>query len=178
MLRSATISECGLYRYTLRRCWDEIRGDQAETVVFVGLNPSTADGTLDDPTVRRCVGFAKAWGFGAFVLVNLFAYRATDPTALRGVPDPVGPLNDETLLRETEGRTVVCCWGAGGRLAPPPIRETFEGLRLTVSQLPRDVEVDSILHAAGRELKCLGKTKDGSPRHPLYVPAAQPLVDF
>src|SRR5579859_5937119 len=96
MRAGATFSACRTYRYRLWRSW-EPRGSRC---VFVGLNPSTADESTDDATIRKCVGFAKRWGFGAIEVVNLFAYagvRSTDPRSLLGVSDPVGPDNDGTM---------------------------------------------------------------------------------
>src|SRR5688572_12557148 len=90
----ARFSECGTYRYVLWRQWNEVNGD----VAFVGLNPSTADDEKDDPTIRRCIGFAKRWGYGGVVMLNLFAYRATRPDAMWAArvadADIVGPQND------------------------------------------------------------------------------------
>src|SRR5262249_14212908 len=92
--RAAVISDCGRYRYSLTRRW----GDAAEPrALFVMLNPSTADAEQDDPTIRRCIGFAKAWGMGSLEVVNLYALRATDPAALLSAPDPIGPKNDTMI---------------------------------------------------------------------------------
>ena len=144
-LRSARISEDGRYRYALLRRWTLGGG----AVAFVMLNPSTADAELDDPTVRRCVGFAKAWGYGAVHVLNLFAYRATDPVVLTFADDPVGSENDVYLLRHAEaGVPMVAGWGAH-KMART-----------------RAAEVTSRL---GIRWLALGTTKDGSPRHPLYV---------
>ncbi len=143
---SARLSKCALYRYTLERTWDAER----PSVMFIGLNPSTADATHDDPTVRRCVGFAKRWGFGSMLLTNLFALRATDPRALMDVEDPIGPSNDRWIDRTKDRASlVVAAWGARGGL------------------MDRDSEVAERFS----ELHCLGTTKDGSPRHPLYLRA-------
>jgi len=122
----------------------------ASTVVFVGLNPSTADEARDDPTTRRCVRFARDWGFARLELVNLFAYAATDPTEFRAAPDPVGPEN-LVAVRTALGRAavVICAWGNDG--VGPAADAVFE----LVAQ-PH----------------CLGTTLRGAPRHPLYVPAA------
>lgn len=151
---SAVISPCGLYRYRLDRRWA-----QGPTCGFIMLNPSTADGEKDDPTIRRCIGFAKREGCGALVVVNLFPFRATKPADLWAVnyPDRFGPDSDRHLqdaLRIIDG-PLIAAWGADGNAS-----EACEGWRIY----------------EGHRLVCLGKTKDGSPRHPLYVRADQPLV--
>lgn len=154
MARTATISDCGLYRYELTRAWGP-----GPRPVFVMLNPSTADSDVDDPTVRRCTGFARSWGFHGVVIVNLYAYRATDPRALRRVDDPVGPGNDAYIAKwareaAQEHVPVVAAWGVNadtGRVAHV----------LTLPGMNR--------------VAALGVTKDGYPRHPLYVPAAAVL---
>lgn len=144
MIREASFSQCGQYRYALWRQWD--RG--GPTVLFVGLNPSTADHMRDDPTVRRCIGFARDWGFGRLVVVNLFALRSTSPRALRRAPDPVGPRNDRWIARlAADAELVIAAWGALGNYR--------DRARLVTSTLS--------------DLYCLGRTRDGSPRHPLYV---------
>lgn len=157
--RSAVLSPCGAYRYALTRTWDESLPD----VVWVMLNPSTADATRDDPTVRRCVAFARAWGRGGVLVVNLFAWRATSPDVLveahRRSVDVVGPDNDSHLLDAARGRDlVVAAWGARGALA---------GRAARVRELLR-----------GGPLALLRRTKSGEPEHPLYLPGAltpQPL---
>jgi hypothetical protein len=141
--KSAQFSGCRTWRYVLRRVWNPDRAP----VAFIGLNPSTADESLDDPTIRRCVGFAKSWGFGGLVMLNLFAFRSTDPQVLREVADPIGPHNDGWIESETRRREVICCWGVHGTLKD------------------RDSAVLKTLRGA----KCLGTTKDGHPRHPLYL---------
>jgi hypothetical protein len=147
------ISECGDYRYALWRKWDE----RLPTVLFVGLNPSTADDTHDDPTVRRCIGFAKRWGYGSLALANLFALRATDPRQLRCVSDPVGPDNDRWLhALSDEANLRIVAWGAA------PIARA-RGATI----LPRLGEVFA-----------LGTTAGGEPRHPLYIAAAQQVAEY
>ena len=109
MRGGATFSADRRYRYRLWREWDRSRA----VVAFVMLNPSTADASRDDPTIRRCIGFARAWGFGGVEVANLFALRATDPRHLRGVPDPVGPRNARSLkLALAHASLVVVAWGA------------------------------------------------------------------
>lgn len=150
---TAVLSPCGGYRYRLGRVWDP--GGPA--VTFVLLNPSTADAGADDPTCRRCLGFARAWGAGSLAIVNLFAARATDPAALRLLADPEGPENDRHLLEAAAGPgLLVCGWGTGGAL------------------LGRGPRVAARLVAAGAALWCLGETRDGHPRHPLYLAAGTP----
>jgi hypothetical protein len=157
--RGAILSPDDLYRYRLWRIWDD---DRAPTA-FLMLNPSTADATLDDPTIRRCVGFAKRWGSGGIVVVNLFARRATDPAELleHDRADVVGPDNDEHLravFRTVD--SVVCAWGAH-----PVVRRNRVG------------EVLSLI-PPGVEVSCLGTTKDGHPKHPLYLRADTERVPF
>jgi hypothetical protein len=155
---SAIISACGQYRYMLSR-----PGDMTATrgpALFIMLNPSTADAEMDDPTIRRCRGFAQAWGCGGIQVVNLYALRSTDPAALWEHDDPVGPENDSWLTRLTLAATeVVCAWGVNAQ--PSRVRE-----------------VAAMLANAGVRLKCLGTTKSGAPRHPLYVRGDQPLIDW
>lgn len=157
MNSSAIISDCGRYRYALMRRWDD-----NPPLTFIMLNPSTADASLDDPTIRRCVGFAKREGCGAAHVLNLYAYRATDPKALLTCEDPVGPENDTYLLRHawaalTAGRPVVAAWG---------VHAQSQRVKEMLALVP---ELD---------LRCLGATKDGHPRHPLYVKGDQPLVPW
>jgi hypothetical protein len=156
--RTAILSLCGTYRYLLTRTWDANRSPAC----WVMLNPSTADATQDDPTIRRCVGFARDWGCGGIVVVNLFAFRATDPAALRTAPDPIGPDNDNHIRRAVTigGATVVCAWGAHGTL------------------LGRGRSVADLIRSLGVVPQCLGTTRDGQPRHPLYVPSARALEAY
>ena len=121
---------------------------------FVMLNPSTADAEEDDPTIRRCIGFAGNMGYGGIEVVNLFAYRATNPKALADARDPVGPENDEAILEAMKGTgIVVCAWGA----------LHFDGLADRVG------EVLALLKRANLVTACLALTQDGEPRHPLYL---------
>ena len=153
MQRIAQFSSCSNYRYSLSRTWDS----SLDQVLFIGLNPSTADDHVDDPTVRRCIGFARRWGFGGCILVNLFAYRTTDPGGLTKVDDPIGPDNDHWIaVEQSRANRVVCAWGNHGVL------------------LKRDEAVCSNLS----HVYCLGLTKAGCPRHPLYLAAKTPLKQF
>ena len=145
MRSNALLSPCRTYRYDLWRTWLGGNG----YAMFVGLNPSTADETQDDPTIRRCVAFAKAWGYAGLCMTNLFAYRATDPRDMMRASDPVGPLNDEILCGRAEGAgVVVAAWGVHG---------TFGGRH-------------GVVRAALPELHYLRLTKAGHPGHPLYLP--------
>lgn len=111
----AILSECGLYRYTLRR-GARCHGG-AGICNFIMLNPSTADAIRDDPTIRRCVNYARDWDHDDLVVTNLFAFRATDPQALKTVADPIGPENDRHLIEQARrAQLVVCAWGDGGIL--------------------------------------------------------------
>lgn len=157
-VQGAEISEDGVFRYALWRTWDA----ETHPLVFIGLNPSTADASADDPTIRRCRGFAKREGYGGLVMLNLFALRSTDPTGLRRVPDAVGQWNDDALVTRTEGRDIVAAWGA----------------TLADFVAPRAREVISMLRDRGRVLRCLGTTRFNHPRHPLYVAANAPLGWF
>lgn len=156
---SATISECGRYRYDLRRTWD----DALRPCLFVMLNPSTADATADDPTIRRCVGFAKAWGCGGIVVVNLFALRSTDPAGLKKTPDPVGPLNDQFIRKWAEQcHPLVAAWGVHG---------AYKARNVAVRRMFGAGQMDlSLCH--------LGLTKDGHPKHPLYLKADSKPAPF
>lgn len=159
----ATFSFDRRYRYALGRMWWE----ESPVLVVAGLNPSTADAQKDDPTIRRLVAFAKRDRFGSLIVVNAFALRATDPLELvaaigRG-EDPVGPLNDEVITIAARGpmlARVVAAWGA------PPRKELRHRLQAMRSWSRR-----------GRWL-CFGRTKEGHPRHPLYLPATAPLVEL
>lgn len=106
-VNSASLSKCRRYRYELRREWDA----NGKSCVFIGLNPSSADESRDDPTIRRCIKFAKTWGYGCLEMVNLFAYRSTDPAFQLHVHDPVGKANDKSLVRVCNSADlVVAAW--------------------------------------------------------------------
>lgn len=145
--RWADLSVCREYRYALWREWAGCKG----YVLFICLNPSTADESKDDPTSKRCIAFAKAWGYSGMCIANLFAYRATNPMDMKLAPDPVGPDNDHFLRTwASQSQLVVAAWGAHG---------SFKG---------RDKHVKHMLG----HMSCLHVTKDGHPGHPLYLPAA------
>lgn len=155
MRSDAVLSDDGVYRYLLSRTWDE----GTERLGFVMLNPSTADAELDDPTIRRCMSFARRQSFGGIVVVNLFAFRATSPKDMLAAADPVGPENDDWLVEVARGRTMVAAWGA------------------TPTQ-GRAAIVAEMLTSSARTLQALGTTSAGHPRHPLYVKGDQPLLDW
>ena len=126
------------------------------TCTWVMLNPSTADAFGDDPTIRRCIGFARAWGFHRTIIVNLFALRSTDPAALRTADDPIGPLNDSSIHGSVHtADLVVCAWGKHGAF------------------MRRGEAVAKIVRDAGKAPHCLATNKDGSPVHPLYQPSTR-----
>jgi hypothetical protein len=152
----AVYSACEAYRYQLTREWQA----DGRKALFVMLNPSTATEVQNDPTVERCERRARALGFGAFRVVNIFAYRATEPKVMRAQQDPVGPANNETLAEAALwADQVICGWGSHG------------------AHLGRGAEVEAILRATGRPLFHLGLTLAGAPKHPLYIGyAVQPQL--
>lgn len=169
MSRDTVFSPCRRYRYTLWREWDcdlltgcsDDSRHAHEFVQFIGLNPSTADETKDDPTIRRCIGFAKAWGYGALCMTNLFAWRDTLPENMMKAAEPIGPENDKTLLKcAAQAGVIVAAWGKGGN---------FNG---------RGIAVCELLRADGRSVSFLKLNSDFSPAHPLYLPATLKPVPF
>jgi hypothetical protein len=149
--KSAVTSPCGKYRYRLTRTWD----GRTLPLVWIMLNPSTADAEIDDPTIRRCVSFSKREGAGGLEVLNLFAFRATDPKALRTEADPIGPDNDEWIREVLHPHSrVVAAWGEHGKY------------------LGRGGAVMRDLVAAGLHVLCLGE----KPRHPLYIAGNQPMA--
>ena len=155
MESGATFSEDRVYRYSLWRKWDASQ----LAIAFIGLNPSTATEVEDDPTVRRCIGYAKAWGYGAMFMLNLFAYRSTDPRKLREVADPVGPENDFEILKAVvdKSHSAIACWGNHGAL------------------YGRGRAVHKML---AHRLRCFGLTAAQQPKHPLYLPKDARVVPF
>lgn len=158
--RTTEFSPCRKYRYTLWREWDEgllfldmPERDPNAYLMVIGLNPSTADETHDDPTIRRCIGFAKQWGYGALCMTNLFAWRETNPEIMKEQPEPVGPNNDRWLQEIARGAgMVLAAWGKdGSHLNRAP----------TVLQMIEPIQ--PMMH--------LKRNADGSPGHPLYIPA-------
>ncbi len=144
----AVYSACERYRYLLTRTWDPA----GRRALFVMLNPSTATELQNDPTVERCERRARALGFGAFRVTNIFAWRDTDPRLMRAAADPVGPGNDAAIRDSAPwADTVVAAWGTHG------------------AHLGRGAAVEAILRATGTPLHVLGLTRDGHPMHPLYI---------
>lgn len=152
-------SPCRLWRYTLWRTWDvdSVTGtgdDLAHAegyVQIIGLNPSVADETKDDPTIRRCIQFAKDWGYGGLCMTNIFAWRDTDPKGMKKVRDPIGKDNDHWLITIAKpADIVVAAWGTHG------------------SHLYRGYKVKRMFADAGIKLHCLNTTAGGHPSHPLY----------
>lgn len=159
--KDAKISECGTYRYWLSRRWDD-----RPLLGWVMLNPSTADASVDDATIRRLAGtekrpgFARRWGYGGIIVRNLFALRSTDPKALLIHPDPVGPENDDELaLAAYKEPVTMLAWGANA-----PIERAKHVAQLLWHR--------SQIH--GTRLAVLGWTRSGMPGHPLYVRMDQP----
>lgn len=153
----AVLSECERYRYLLRRTWDQ-GGMRA---LLIMLNPSTADARQDDPTIRSCVRLLAGFGYGSMEVVNIFAFRATDPRELLQQADPVGPRNHECIEAAILRCDVaICAWGAF-----PPARQFA-------------VEPLNLIRARRPAAYCFGKTKDGSPKHPLYIKSGTPLQLF
>lgn len=150
--RKAEFSECRTWRYRL-----EIRWSDAPALVFFMLNPSTADEVKNDPTVERCERRARREGYGAVIILNLFAFRATEPDDMKATADPIGPANDEWILKtlravKRDGGTLICAWGTHG------------------GHNGRDVDALAIIFASGIRAKALRLTKHGYPGHPLYLP--------
>jgi hypothetical protein len=153
---SAIISDCGQYRYRLTR---EVDPFEMRALLWIMLNPSTADASIDDPTIRRLKGFTKHWGCGSFSVVNAYALRSKSPKDLWRASDPVGPDNDTWIAGECKKYdTVVVAWGAHAR--PERISKLREILR------------------ASRQVMCLGVTASGAPKHPLYLPYETPLIEW
>lgn len=159
--RSASVSACEAYRYSLGRRWSK-----APPLIFVMLNPSTANALIDDPTIRKCMHYAKREGAGGVYVVNIFAYRATQPPRLRAVSDPVGPENDRHF-------EIVCEWPHDEGETQPPIVLAWGAIHRSL----RDQRETALGWLSGHEdrFRCLGVTKSGEPRHPLYLRNDAPL---
>ena len=155
--RDAVISDCGKYRYLLRRTWDHTK----PRYLYVMLNPSTADAEIDDATIRSCTRLAKGFGAGSFEVVNLYGLRATDPSELEKADDPIGPRNagiSDNAIQRCD--IVICAWGAHH------MAERRAG------------DIKSWVRGFKPAAYCLGKTKTGAPKHPLYIKSGTPLQVF
>lgn len=140
-IKGVVISDCEKYRYELWRIWD----DNKPKVMFIMLNPSTADADANDPTIRRCIGYAKSWGYGGLYVGNLFGFRATNPKDLKRIANPIGDDNKIHLEHmQSKCKLIVCAWG-NGQGKPERIFKKFDNLNY--------IEL----------------CKDGTPKHPLYL---------
>lgn len=149
---TAVYSDCERYRYSLTRVWDT----DGRKALFVMLNPSTATEVQNDPTVERCERRARALGFGAFQVTNIFAWRDTDPRKMRAAADPIGPGNDDAILSGADwADQIIAAWGTHG------------------AHLGRGPDVEHLLRKAHHPLFHLGLSKQGHPKHPLYIAYAQ-----
>lgn len=160
ILSSASFSPDRVYRYSLMRRWKHT----GNRFVVIGLNPSTADETADDPTIRRCIGFAKREGCAEYVMLNLFGFRATDPAVMKRQHDPIGPQNDSLILNTC----VVPSWH------PKPVIVAAWGVHGAWRN--RGEQVVTMLTRQGVDLYHFGLTKDNHPKHPLYLAASTPLT--
>ena len=148
----ALYSSCERYRYMLTRTWDTL----GRKALFIMLNPSTATELQNDPTVERCERRARALGFGAFRVTNIFAWRDTDPRKMRAAVDPIGPENDRTVIQSCVwADQIIAAWGTHG------------------SHKNRGAEIAVLLHDSGLPIFHLGLTKGGHPKHPLYIAYSQ-----
>jgi hypothetical protein len=163
---TAHFSDCGKYRFHLSRVWDESK----PSVCWCLLNPSTADAEKLDPTLTRCLNYSLDWGYGQMHVINAFAFRATDPTDMMAAEDPVGenvltggiPVSNDGYMTLIPGicQMTVVGWGVGGE---------FKGRYRAIASLAK---------ARNLQLKCLGRTKSGHPRHPLYLPRNAKLEEW
>lgn len=171
MERTAEISQCERHRYLLGRVWEPAK----PVDVWIMLNPSTADAMKDDPTIRRVVDFSRGWGSGGVQVVNLFSVRATDPYNVLKAEEPNGPIADDAIRNAIVCNTVsriVCAWGTTGMSLPKfseradSVYRLVLGLTLMRGPLGRPAIV------------CLGRTANGNPRHPLYLPKAATPIPY
>lgn len=160
--RSAVISDCGLYRYRLER---DLGRFGNTTLAFIMVNPSTADASVDDATIRKCIGFCERNGFGRMIVGNKFAFRATEVKRLRSTPDPIGPENDAHLGRiMNDADMIAVAWG--------PLTKLPDRLRT------RWRTITAIAKTLGKTLHCFGTAQDGHPRHPLMLAYDTPLTEW
>lgn len=153
LFSDALFSEDRIYRYALWRTWDE----SLPKALFIGLNPSTADEIQDDPTIRRCIRYSRDWGYGGYIMGNIFGYRSTDPQGLKKIKDPIGDKNNYWLKKlHKQASITIAAWGNHGKF------------------LDRGEEVVRLLD----DLHCLKITKENHPSHPLYLPANLKPIKF
>lgn len=153
MEAGAILSEDREYRYVLWRIWDTSK----PSVMFIGLNPSTADESIDDPTIRRCINYARSWGYGAIYMTNLFALRSSKPSELYNSKNPIGDENDKFLLNfQNKCDLVVACWGNHG------------------SFMNRSSDIKELFN----QIKCFGTNQTGQPKHPLYLKKDVQLIPY
>lgn len=156
-MKTAIISQCQKYRYELGRDFVE---NPSNTAIFCMLNPSTADAMIDDPTIRRCIQFSKDNGYDSLKVVNLYAYRSPTPKSLWTIDDPIGAENDEHLKNLFSfNKKIICAWGGNAKM-------------------DRVIKVCNMLNLLSVEMFCLGITKSGMPKHPLYIKGDQPFIEF
>lgn len=167
---SADISDCGRYRYNLVRIWNSVGSQRPRMLAFVALNPSTADATINDPTIRKEIAFAKAWGMDGLLKLNLYAWRETSPKKLFDASrnhDIIGPRNSADFMHAQiftfRCEFVVAAWG------------TNANKNYASRIASRGQEVTERLRADGVKMHCLKRNTDGSPQHPLYIPLSQTL---
>lgn len=154
----AVFSDCEQYRYILWRKWS--LAEAGRYAMLIGLNPSTADESINDPTVRRCIDFAKKWGMDGMYMMNAYAFRATDPAVMKKQPTPVGWHNDEALaLVAKQCEIIVAAWG----------NHCTED---------RSKKVIEIVESVGKTIQCFELNQNGSPKHPLYVKGDTVLKTF
>ena len=153
MEKKAIISKDKIYRYKLSRTWDSTK----PTILFIGLNPSIANENVDDPTITRCINFAKDWGYGTLLMANLFAFRSTYPKDIYLIDDPIGKDNDHYILEcVKQSDLIIACWGNNG---------TYMNREKVITELVPN-------------LYCLQKNKNGTPHHPLRLPRNIDPVPF
>jgi hypothetical protein len=161
LFASAVVSDCGKFRYRLER----VVGGGGPVYAFFGVNPSTADASIDDATVRKWRGFVSRWGGSRFIVGNVFALRATDVRELSSASDPIGRLNNDHIASIiADADILVPCWGNRSKV-PPTLRASFRWLLQT-------------LHASGKPVKAFGLSQGGDPLHPLMLGYATPLIDL
>jgi hypothetical protein len=151
---SAEFSPCRTFRYVLRRSWAD-----GNCIAFLMMNPSTADESINDATIRRCIGFAKRWGYGSLIILNLFSIRSPDPKEIAKSLDPIGPDADSWIEKSLDGVTeVIAAWGCNQHLTTPALKQRPKTVIANICSKYPDIPIN-----------CLGYRKDGAPRHPLML---------